>query len=350
MNSNTNQSFSQSMKAVRLTHNGDKLQLSQTNQAIPTLGKNEVLIKVKATSLNFRDHMALTGNYPGVVDSVVPLSDGAGDVVAVGDNVTRVKIGSRVSANCWANWVDGTVLKPEYYVASIGFNMDGWLAEYIMLHEMSLVELPEYLSYAQASTLPCGAVTAWNAIHQHDTLTAGQTVLVQGAGGVSLFALQLAKLSGARVLAIASRDDDDKAELLKDLGAETVVAYGKDPDWDKQILALTDGLGVDKVVEVAGERTINKSVASTKAGGNVALVGFASGTGGGVSPLEIMTRGIQLGAVTMGSRSDFEAMLKAMASVKMQPVIDSTFAFDDYQHAYDRLHSGKVTGKVVIEI
>lgn len=335
---------------VRLTKNGNRTQLIQTEQAIPTLGKNEVLIKVKAASLNFRDHAVLSGNYPGVVNSVVPLSDGAGEVVAVGEKVTRVTVGARVSANCWANWVDGKVLKPEYYVASIGFNMDGWLAEYIVLHEMSLVQLPDYLSYAQAATLACGAVTAWNAIHQHGTLTAGQTVLVQGAGGVSVFALQLAKLSGARVLAIASRDDDDKAQLLKELGAETVVAYSKNPDWDKEILKLTNGLGVDKVVEVAGEKTINKSVASTKAGGNVALVGFASGMGGGVSPLEIMTRGIQIGSTTMGSRSDFEAMLSAMASVEMKPVIDSVFAFDDYQKAYDRLQSGNVTGKVVIEI
>ncbi|PVZ79304.1 NAD(P)-dependent alcohol dehydrogenase [Serratia sp. S1B] len=341
--------MNQIMKAVRFTQNGNELQLSQTTQKIPSLGKNEVLIKVKAASLNFRDHAALSGNYPGGVEMVVPLSDGAGEVVAVGEKVTRVNVGSRVSANCWANWVDGAVLKPEYYVASIGFNMDGWLAEYIVLHEMALVQLPDYLSYAEAATLPCSAVTAWNSIHQHSTLTAGQTVLVQGAGGVSVFALQLAKLSGARVLAIASRDDDDKAELLKDLGAETVVNYGKNPDWEKEILKLTNGLGVDKVVEVAGEKTINKSVSSTKAGGNVAVVGFASGMGGGVSPLEIMTRGIQMGATTMGSRSDFEAMLVAMASAEMKPVIDSVFEFDDYQKAYDRLQSGNVMGKVVIE-
>lgn len=345
-----NQTTPQTMKAVRYTQNGDKLQLSQTTETIPTLGKNDVLIKVKAASLNFRDHAALSGTYPGGVGMVVPLSDGAGEVVAIGEKVTRVKVGARVSANCWANWVDGTVLKPEYYVASIGFNMDGWLAEYIVLHEMSLVELPDYLSYAEAATLACGAVTAWNALNKYGTLSAGQTVLVQGAGGVSVYALQLAKLSGARVLAIASRDDDDKAQLLKDLGAETVVAYGKNPDWDKEILQLTNGLGVDKVVEVAGERTINKSVASTKAGGSVSLVGFASGTGGGVSPLEIMTRGIQVGAITMGSRSDFEAMLSAMASAKMKPVIDSVFAFDDYEKAYERLLSGQVTGKVVIEM
>lgn len=339
-----------SQTAVRLTKNGSQTQLIQTRQAIPALGRNEVLIKVKAASLNFRDHAALSGSYPGVVDSVVPLSDGAGQVAAVGENVTRVKVGSRVSANCWANWVDGRVLKPEYYTASIGFNMDGWLSEYIVLDEMSLVQLPDYLSYTQAAALPCGAVTSWNAIHQHGALQAGQTVLVQGAGGVSLFALQLAKLSGARVLAIAGRDDDQKARLLRELGAETVVPYGNNPDWEKEILKLTNGLGVDKVVEVAGEKTINKSVGCTRAGGNLALVGFASGMGGGVSPLEIMTRGIQLGAVTMGSRSDFEAMLRAMASAEMKPVIDSVFAFDDYQKAYDRLQSGSVSGKVVIEM
>lgn len=345
-----NTQIPQTMRAVRYQQNGDKMQLVQSTEAIRTLGKNDVLIKVKAASLNFRDHAALSGTYPGGVGAVVPLSDGAGEVVAVGESVTRVKVGTRVSANCWANWVDGTVLKPEYYVASIGFNMDGWLAEYVVLHEMSLVELPDYLSYTEAATLACGAVTAWNALHKYGTLSAGQTVLVQGAGGVSVLALQLAKLNGARALAISERDDDYKAETLRNLGAETVVAYGQDPDWDKAILNLTNGLGVDRVVEVAGERTINKSVASTKAGGMVSLVGFASGTGGGVSPLEIMMRGISVGAVTMGSRSDFEAMLAAMTSGQMKPVIDSVFKFDDYQKAYERLMSGQITGKVVIEM
>lgn len=338
------------MKAIRFKQNGNKTELIATEQEIPQLGRNEVLIKVKAASLNFRDHAALNGTYPGGVGEVVPLSDGAGEVVAVGDAVSRVKIGERVSANCWAHWVDGQALKPEYYSASIGFNIDGWLAEYIVLHEMSLVQIPDYLSYAEAATLACGAVTAWNAIHKQNKLIAGQTALVQGAGGVSVFALQLAKACGARVLAIANNDTDEKADKLRELGADAIINYSKFPDWDKEILRLTGSLGVDKVVEVAGERTINKSVASTKAGGTVALVGFASGTGGGVSPLEIMTRGAQLSAVTMGSRTDFEAMLAAMDSAKIKPVIDSTFAFDDYQKAFERLMSGQIIGKVVIEM
>lgn len=340
----------QTMTAVRLTQDGKKWQLSKTTQAIPTLGKHDVLIKVKASSLNFRDNVILNDDYVGVVNAVVPLSDGVGEVVAVGDKVSRVQIGERVSANCWEYWIDGETFKPEYFGSSVGFTTDGWLAEYIVLHEMALVQVPDYLTDLEAATLACGAVTAWNAIHQHGKLTAGQTVLVQGAGGVSVFALQLAKLSGARVLAIASRDDDNKAEMLRNLGAETVVAYGQDPDWDKHILRLTNGVGVDKVVEVAGEKTINKLVASTRAGGNVALVGFASGTGGGVSPLEIMSRQISLGATTIGSRTDFEAVLSAMASVQMKPVIDSVFQFDDYQKAYERLASGQVVGKVVIEM
>lgn len=335
------------MKAVRLKVENNKLNLVLNEEAKPNIGRHDVLVRVRAASLNYRDQSILQDNYPGEVKQVIPLSDGAGEVVAVGDSVTRAKVGDRVSANCWEYWVGGPIL-PEYFSSSIGFTTDGWLAEYIVLHEAAIVHLPDYLSFTAAAALPCAAVTAWAALNQKTPLSPGQTILVQGTGGVALFALQIAKMVGARVLAITS--SDEKAEKLKELGAEAVVNYTKQPDWEKDILALTDGIGVDKVVDIAGEKTIAKSAASTRIGGNVALVGFAGGSGGGISPVDIMSRALSLNTTTMGTRLDFEALLAAMTAHKMNPVIDQVFPFADYQEAYSRIASGAMVGKIVIEM
>jgi NADPH:quinone reductase-like Zn-dependent oxidoreductase len=183
---------------------------------------------------------------------------------------TRAMVGDRVSANCWEYWIGGP-FQPEYHDSSLGFTTDGWLADSIVVHEAAIVHLPDYLSFTAAASLPCAAVTAWAALNQKTPLAPGQTVLVQCTGGVSLFASQIAKMVGARVLAIIS--SDEKAEKLKKLGAEAVINYSSQPDWEQDILALTNGIGVDKVVDIAGEKTIVKSAASTRIGGNVALVG-----------------------------------------------------------------------------
>ncbi|WP_145151825.1 NAD(P)-dependent alcohol dehydrogenase [Paenibacillus xylanexedens] len=335
------------MKAVRLKVENNTLNLVLNEEAKPSIGRRDVLVRVRAASLNYRDQAILEDNYPGEVKQVIPVSDGAGEVVAVGDSVTRAKVGDRVSANCWEYWIGGPIL-PEYFSSSVGFTTDGWLAEYIVLNEAAIVHLPEYLSFTDAAALPCAAVTAWAALNQKTPLSPGQTVLVQGTGGVALFALQIAKMVGARVLAITS--SDEKAEKLKELGAEAVVNYTKQPNWEKDILALTGGVGVDKVVDIAGEKTIVKSAASTRIGGNVALVGFAGGSGGGISPVDIMSRALSLNTTTMGTRMDFEALLAAMTAHKMKPVIDRIFPFADYQEAYSRLASGAMVGKIVIEM
>lgn len=334
------------MKAVRV-HPGDPARLVMGVEADPAVGPHDVLIKVHAASLNFRDQPRVVADVLGEMNSWIPLSDGAGEVVAVGESVTRVTVGDRVTANCWEYWIGGPFL-PEYHANSLGFTTNGWLADYIVLHEVAVVRLPERMSYTAAAAIPCAGVSAWASLNRSAPLLPGQTVLVQGTGGVSLFALQIAKTVGARVLAITS--SEEKSDRLRELGADAVVNYSENPDWDKEILELTDGIGVHRVVEIAGAKTINKSVAVTRTGGDVALVGFASGMGGGVSPMEVMRRSISMGAVTIGPRLSLESLLSAFGARDVEPVIDSVHAFADYEAAYARAASGKMVGKVVIEM
>ncbi|MEU1984475.1 NAD(P)-dependent alcohol dehydrogenase [Nocardia sp. NPDC019395] len=336
------------MKAVRLTPEGDRKKPELRDEPVPVPERQEVLIRVHAASLNFRDQAILAGQYPGSVRAEgIPLSDGAGEVVAVGSDVTRVKVGDRVAANCAVHWIGGPHL-PEYQSASVGMTIDGMLAEYVTLHENALVHLPAYLSYAEAASLPCAAVSAWSALHVATPLRPGQTVLIQGTGGVALFGLQIARLFGARVLAITSTDE--KAEKLVKLGAESVVNYRARPDWDREILDLTGGKGVDKVVDIAGEATIVKSAASAKIGGEIGLVGFASGFGGGLPPIDILSRTLTIAGIGVGPRTNFEALLATMAAGETKPVIDQVFPFTEYREAYRRIDSGNHVGKVVVDI
>jgi NADPH:quinone reductase-like Zn-dependent oxidoreductase len=335
------------MKAVRWT-SGDKPGLELHDEPVPTPGRHEVLIRVHAASLNYRDQAILDGQYGGPTQkNGVPLSDGAGEVVSVGDGVTRAKVGDRVTAGCHPHWIGGPP-RPEYQLDSLGMTTDGWLADHILLHENAIVHLPAYMSYVEAASLPCAAVTAWTALNLVSPLQPGQTVLVQGTGGVALFALQVARMFGARVLAITSTDE--KAEKLKKLGAESVVNYRTFPDWDREILALTDGRGVDKVVDIAGDTTIVKSAASTRKGGDVTLVGFVSGFGGGLPPIDILSRSLTIAGTAIGPRGNFEALLAAMAMHEVRPVIDQVFSFAEYREAYQRIASGNHVGKVVIDV
>lgn len=336
------------MKAVRLVTAGGKASAELHGEPLPSPGRREVLIKVHAVSLNYRDTALLRGEYRAETkEDVIPVSDGAGEVVAVGEDVARVQKGDRVAVGCSANWIGGPYI-PEYRTGSVGFSIDGMLAEYVLFSEDAVVHLPDDMSYIEAASLPCAAVTAWTALNKIEPLQPGQTVLIQGTGGVSLFALQFAKLFGARVLAITS--SDEKAAKLKELGAESVVNYSTCFDWDREILALTDGKGVDKVLDIAGEKTIVKSAASAKINGVVVLIGFASGFGGGLPPIDILVRSLTVTGSTVGSRMDFEAMLKAMGRHKVRPVIDRVYPFAEYREAYRRLEGGQHVGKVVVEV
>ncbi len=334
------------MQTVRWT-SGDKPSLELHDEAMPSPGPHEVVVRVHAASLNFRDQAILDGAYGGPTKPKgVPLSDGAGEVIAVGHAVQRTKVGDRVSASCCQHWISGPSL-PEYHANSLGMTTDGWLAEAILLHENAIVQLPNYMSYIEAASLPCAAVTAWTALNLSSPLQAGDTVLVQGTGGVALFSLQIAKMFGAKVLAITS--SDAKAERLQALGAAAVVNYRSYPDWDKQILALTDGQGVDKTIDIAGEKTIVQSAAATRNGGSISLVGFTSGFGGGLPPINILAKSLHVAGTSIGSRAHFEALLRAMALHEVHPVLDQVFPFAEYEAAYQHLKSGDHIGKVVID-
>lgn len=344
------------MKAVTLTTPGGSLNLNVA--PLPELGRQEVLVRVHAASLNFRDLFMLNGKKYGAQtkENVIPLSDGAGEVVAVGKDVTRFKVGDRVAANCFVDWTGGP-FRAEYHARSLGFSIDGMLADQVLLQENAFVHLPAYMSHIEAASLPCAAVTAWSALNIATPLQPGQTVLVQGTGGVALFALQVARMFGARVLAITS--SDEKAEKLKELGAEAVVNYRTFPDWDREILALTDGRGVDKVVDIAGDTV--KSTASARIRGEIALVGVLSafvgekdggkvGGGGDLPPINLLQRSLIMAGSVIGPRTNFEALLAAMAMHEVRPVIDRVYPFAEYREAYRRLESGNHVGKVVIDV
>ena len=335
------------MKAVRRT-SGEKPGWASHDEPLPTPGRHDVLIRIHAASLNYRDQAILDGKFGGsTLKNGVPLSDGAGEVVAIGDGVTRAKPGDRVTAGCNPHWIGGPPM-PAYRLDSIGITRDGMLAEHILLHENAIVQLPAYMSFIEAASLPCAGVTAWTALNLSSPLQPGQTVLVQGTGGVALFSLQVARMFGARVLAITSTDE--KADQLKELGAEAVVNYRTFPDWDREILTLTEGRGVDKVVDIAGEKTIVKSAASTRIGGDIAVVGFTSGFGGGLPPIDILSRSLTLAGTAIGPRTHFESLVAAMAQHEIRPVIDSVFPFAEYREAYRRIESRKHIGKVVIKV
>ncbi|MEC3909518.1 NAD(P)-dependent alcohol dehydrogenase [Sphingobium sp. CR2-8] len=336
------------MRAIRVTKPGQYEDLELVEEPVPELGRRDVLIKVRAASLNYRDTIIAKGSYPGpLAHHLVPLSDGAGDVVAIGSDVARVKVGDRVTANCVCDWVGGPHIA-EYRSNSIGTTIDGMLAEYVRVEERAIVHLPDSLSYIEAASLPCAAVSAWSALHVAAPLAPGQTVLIQGTGGVSLFGLQIARMFGARVLALTS--SEAKAEKLRSMGASAVINYRDTPEWEKPILDLTDGKGVDKVIEIGGSGTINHSVACTRAGGEIGLVGYVTGTQGGVSPIAMQIRSVNIKPVSVGPRLSFEALLAAMQATDMRPVIDSVFGFSDFRAALLHLESGTHVGKIAINM
>lgn len=336
------------MKAVRLMAPGslDGLQVVEVPE-VP-LGQYDLRMKVRAASLNFRDTVIVAGTYPGPLKhQPIPLSDGAGEIVEVGAGVTKFKVGDRVTAACFPHWIGGPAIA-EYHTQSIGMTIDGMLAETITLHENAFIRIPDYLSFAEAAALPCAAPSAWSALNIVEPLQAGQTVLIQGTGGVALFGLQLARAQGARVLAITS--SASKAELLESMGADGVVNYAENENWHEAILDLTDGRGVDKVVEIGGEKTICRSVACTRIGGELGLVGFVTGFGGGLPPIDIMARSVLLRGISIGSRLDFERVLAVMSSQQLRPVISKTFDFEKFRDAYAFLQAGQHIGKIVISI
>jgi NADPH:quinone reductase-like Zn-dependent oxidoreductase len=333
----------------RLVHKGQQgYELKQVEAAVRLPAAHEVLVRVHAAALNRRDVFVMKGQYPmSPRDSLVPLSDGAGEVVAVGPGTTRFHKGDRVAAIFFQRWLHG---RPDADVArsALGGELDGMLTHYITLSEEGLVALPANLSYEEGATLPCAGLTAWNGLVTRGRVQPGDYVLLEGTGGVSIFGLQFAVASGAKPIITSS--SDTKLELAKSLGAFGAVNYKTTPDWDKAVLPLTGGRGVDEVLEVGGKDSLPHALASLAPGGHVALIGGLGGFGGDVPTGALLTRNISVSGLYVGSRENFEAMNAFIAAHHIKPVISKVVEFDDAKAAYDLMEADAFTGKIVIRI
>lgn len=323
----------------------DHLQLA--TRPDPKPGPGQVLLKVKAASLNYRDlvvpnrgYGSFTGNLP-----LIPISDGVGEVVEVGAGVARVKVGDRVCPCFHQGWIAG---EPdlERMTQTLGGPIDGAMADYMCLSEQGVVKAPAHLSDEEAATLPCAALTAWSALVTYESLHPGSRVLVQGTGGVALFALQFAKLIGAHVTVISSRDE--KLARAKQLGADAGINYTTTPEWSKPARELTGGRGFDHIVELGGEKTLPQSLRAIRPGGTISMIGVLSGSALSAPLGLVVTRQVRLQGITVGHRDGFEAMMRAIEQHRVRPVIDRAFAFEQLKEALAYLKSGGHFGKICI--
>jgi NADPH:quinone reductase-like Zn-dependent oxidoreductase len=316
----------------------------------PEPGPGQALVRMRACSLNFRDLMVVKGIYnPKMHLPMVPFSDGCGVVEAVGLGVSRVKPGDRVTPIFMQAWIEGDLTDAKGKSALGGGNpVGGVLAEYVTLHEEGLVRVPEHLSDEQAACLPCAAVTAWNALVTQGRLKAGDTILVQGTGGVSIFALQFAKAAGARV--IATSGSDGKLARVKQLGADETINYKNTPDWDKSAVQLTGGVGVDHVVEVGGAGTFERSLRAIRPMGIVSQIGVLSGVTSDLNIAPILMKHARIHGIYVGSRAMFEDMNRAIVQNRIVPVVDKVFSFEQVSDALRHMESGSHFGKIVVRL
>ena len=337
------------MKAYEVKSGSRTLEgLVRVERAEPTPASGQIQVRMRAAALNFRDQLVIAGGYFGgtVARDTIPLSDGAGEVTALGPGVTRFRVGDRVAGTFFQGWIDGPP-KPGGQLA-LGVPLDGVLAESVVLSEEGAVAIPPSLSFEEAATLPCAAVTAWHALMIACQVQPGHTVLVLGTGGVSLFALQLAKAAGARVLITSS--SDEKLERARALGAHAGINYLRSSEWGAEVLKLTAQRGVDHVIEVGGAGTLARSMQSVALAGHIALIGVLSGREGDTSPHPIMRKGASMHGIFVGNRAMFERLNLAIEANGIKPVVDKVFAFDEAAEAYRYQQSGALFGKVVIRI
>jgi NADPH:quinone reductase-like Zn-dependent oxidoreductase len=335
------------MKAWRFTESFgmENLRLEELPEPRPKAG--EAVVRVRACSLNYRDLVVARGGYGrAVLPPLTPLSDGAGEVVAVGEGVTRVKAGDRVCGIFMQKWIDGGP-DDEKSASAMGGAISGMLAEQVCLSAEGLVLIPRHLSFEEAATLPCAGVTAWNGLFRSGGVKPGEAVLLLGTGGVSMFALQFAKMAGARVIATSS--SDAKIERLKKIGADETVNYKTNPEWDKVARSLTGGVGVDHVVEVGGAGTLPLSIRAVRRGGHIALIGVLTGQGE-MDPRPILMKSVRVQGVYVGSRAMFEEMNKAIEVSGMRPVVDRVFGFAEVAGAMEFMESQGHFGKICIRV
>ncbi|KZT21809.1 NAD(P)-binding protein [Neolentinus lepideus HHB14362 ss-1] len=336
-------------RAYRLPKNEGIRSLVLEEEPVPKPKDNEVLVKVHAVSLNYRDLLIASGTYSvRVKPNVIPASDMSGTIVSLGSDVKGWQVGERVCANFFLDYVFGEITD-EIIETALGAGVDGVLTEYRAFPTHSLVKVPDNLSHIEASTLPCAGVTAYNSLLGPRPVKAGETVLCIGTGGVSIFAAQIAKASGAG--AIVTSSSDDKLELAKKLGAKHGINYKTHPDWEKEVLKITNGRGVDHVIEVGGPGTFDKSIASVRLGGNIYILGIVAGLNEVSSvPLKILQKGINVRGVLVGPRSSFEDMNRLIEVNNVKPAVSKVFSFEKAKEAYEFLQAQKHVGKVVIQV
>lgn len=315
-------------------------------EQVPRPQRGELLLRVHAVSLNYRDLALLEGRIlKPAIAGAVPVSDGAAEIIEVGEGVDDFQVGDRVIGLFHPRWFGGPKV-PERAIGSYGYDQDGWLTEYKVVSREAVVALPDGLTYEEGATLPCAAVTAWNAISGHQPVRVGHNVLTLGSGGVSVFALQYAKAAGARVIATTS--SAAKASRLKALGADEVINYRETADWGKKVRSLTAERGVDRVVEVGGPATIKQSLQCVAYDGEVVLVGFLGESGAALDYFDLMGAGAGIRSTNVGDRAMLQATVQATLAGGIKPVIDHVFPFAEARLAFEHLRSGQHFGKVVI--
>jgi NADPH:quinone reductase-like Zn-dependent oxidoreductase len=328
--------------------------LRQVELPMLQIAPGMVLIRVHAVSLNYRDLMVVQGLYNSKMALPrIPCSDGAGEVVSIGDGVSRVKVGDRVCGIFMQRWLDGS-LTAERSKAALGGDVDGMLAEYVLLAQEGVVRFPEHLSYEEAATLPCAGVTAWNALHyageQANPALPGETIVIQGTGGVSTFALLFAKLLGTSVIGTSS--SEEKLARAYGLGLDAGCNYKERPDWSKWVAEITGGQGADRIIEVGGAGTFGQSLRAARVGGTIAQIGVLSGsaTSEPLALTPILHKQLRVQGIYVGSRAMFEQMNAAITRAKLHPVIDRVFAVDQVREAFLHMQSASHFGKIVIRM
>ena len=336
------------MKCVEIVATTGLEGLRVIERDVPKPGPGEVLVRMRAASLNWRDMQILRGSYVrGIPLPRIPLSDGAGEIVEVGTGVTRVKAGDRVCSTFFETWLTGPVFA-EAQDAALGGTAEGVLAEYVLLKGEGVIRFPDHLSFEEAATLPCAALTAWHGLFEATSLRPGDTALLLGTGGVSIFGLQFARMAGAN--AISTSSSDEKLERAKKLGATGTLNYATNAKWAEGVRQLTGGRGADAVLDVAGGESSKAALDALRTGGHVAIIGARAGAGSDLDRGFVLRKGLRVSGINIGSRAMFEAMNRAVTAAKLKPVVDKTYPIADAVTAYRDFATGKHFGKVVITI